>query len=306
MQSPSDINDESSSGPVSLSQILEREVYIPDAGPSESSAVSALSDTEKEVAIQSSTDDGDSDVKGVNDSGFTNIKVVESCEGVGGTVHASACGCVGDIVRGYIQGSGHVDQNNSGTSMYTSSGYKLPPLSCLPRSEGSQFLGSNMGNGTSVGHSSQSSTKSDKFPNSPSNTRPNMPFGSSSKLKDGGVAYSKDYIYMKEKLQELKEQMKEDSLRLEMHQAENSSLKRDLRAKNDEITQLKRENHKLKVSGNSCYNFVMFIFYIIKIFKCNFYHSYWKSSLFNIFSIILFMLVNSCQQINFIHVIQLS
>ena len=63
-----------------------------------------------------------------------------------------------------------------------------------------------------------------------------------------GPVYPQDYLHLKEKVKELKEKMKEDELKLDMHQAENNSLKRELRAKNEEIITLKRENHKLKVS----------------------------------------------------------
>ena len=270
MQSPSAINDGTASGPVSLSQILDREVCV-SVSPSENSAVSSTSqksapDENFSLQIQSSQKNIVEDCVTSGTIGDNISKVVVDS---GDSVNTSGggCGCVGDIVRGYIKGTGNVEENNT-CSMYSTPGYKLPPLG----------TNRSMGNGTSSGNSSQSSSnKSDKHLGSPSSNKSNMPFGSN-KMHQGGVVYPQDYTYMKEKVKELKDKIIGEEEKLDTIQTENNSLKRDLRAKNDEITQLKRENHKLKVSVYYilylfCFHARIYSLRSVFAVNRNFYHS---------------------------------
>ena len=280
-----DINsDTCGSGPVSLSQILEREACAP------------LSPHDSEELLQKVSSLPNYECSGSNvgqqQSPSSNNKLSDT------QISDRDSERHGEIVELYtvdlapqnenLENKGDCSYNDpcsvpleeSGHTMY-STHYKLPPLGSsstsgsgkstpISTSSGSAhknltYSGGDrsMGNGSSAAHN-----KADKYPTSSSSSLSSnnkMPFGmssssskgiSSSKVKE--VVYPNDYLHLKEKVKELKERKKEDDLKLDMHQAENNALKRDLRAKNDEITQLKRENHKLKVNVYSLTGHMVF------------------------------------------------
>lgn len=210
MQSSGHINEQqvASSGPVSLSQILDRDVVAP------------LCDTLRATALRDFSDGASGGV--VVDSGS-----------VGGAVGGSGESCC-------TWDTCHVEDTRG--SMPT--GGKLPPIAGSRGGGGTDAPNKAMGNGTSA--ASSHSSKSDKSPLSATANKSNMPLGSN-KLAQGS-AYPPDYLYLKEKVKEFKEQKRDDDRKLDDQQSMINSLKWELKARNDEVSQLKREVHKLKVS----------------------------------------------------------
>jgi len=60
------------------------------------------------------------------------------------------------------------------------------------------------------------------------------------------VVYPVDYLQDKEKVKEQEERIRELQLSLNMHKSENSSLRREIKARNEQITRYKREMDKVK------------------------------------------------------------
>lgn len=248
-------------GPVSLAQILDREVcaalpasernvspkFSPDAAYTVSCSLQLVTNQTKQANQSQCVPCGDigsekSDhniTKSVGGDGVVVTRKRSNISPESECVPSSTCivGEVGSAAQSSCSslefGKRHAEGEKGGGSNSSMPGHKfLPPL------------GKIMGNGNSS--SAQKSEKLNKVSSSPSN----MSRGSS---KGGGspdVVYPVDYLQDKEKVKEQEERIRELQLSLNMHKTENSSLRREIKARNEQITRYKREMDKVKVSFN--------------------------------------------------------
>lgn len=246
--------DDQGGGPVSLSQILERDVCasLPERAASDrfdttytascslKLAVneSSISDT-KSAVLSSISVDRNSDNSEVISSRSLPPKS-ECYESKSGGVSACRANTVSKSApttssRETTLKHGTAKVIKSHTSLGGSNimpGQKLPPISNTR----------NMGNG----NSSPNSTRriGEKTVNLSSSGSTKSANTMSATVKE---VYPSDYIYVKEKLKEVSDKLNHGEQSLNVQKVENSALKRDLKAKIEQIAQLKRENDKLKV-----------------------------------------------------------